>query len=420
MPTHRRKKTAADRARLQAKIRILIDEGYPPNQAVAIAYRMLDFGRRKLETRPQAFNEPYDPDTAFAYFPYWWESEKLSAPPNPDLEQRYSHAIGPFTSKERQAIYDAGGNSTSLLIQETGDPNWAEHGSMPRKGQGGHVIEGYRRGKWNAINLTTSEIIQFADEEREEAAGIPGEPFHLKTEIRPKRGRPVGSPYREPPLTAYEAQQRRRKGATVNERMDPPKSPCEEVDGEICTVCGEYYKMVKLGANDIGAASRMVRRSAGGWEAGGGYRSRGPLLWAMHLIKLERWYERHLDHCVMVQIAEEDSAIGFVPIPPAVVWAESFGSSRLQKLAADWYEARDLEQRDEPFRDWIAQPMAPAEYSRKMQRILARIRSLLTTRTQKQRERLELPSRREQGKEWEAKANQILTREEEDTGDYPF
>lgn len=41
----------------------------------------------------------------------------------------------------------------------------------------------------------------------------------------------------------------------------------------------------------------LVRATNGGFEGGGGYRSKGPVLWAMRVLKLDAWYNYHRD-CV--------------------------------------------------------------------------------------------------------------------------
>jgi hypothetical protein len=236
------------------------------------------------------------------------------------------------------------------------------------------------------------------------------EPTTSKSGIRTKakRGRPIKSIYRRDDLTAREAQKRRRKGAVVNETIPRPKPPCKGLDEEKCEVCGEFVKEVKLGANDVQAASQLIRRSAGGWAAGGGYRSRGPLLWAMHVNKLERFYLRHLEHCELQFMYQEETGSIFVPLPPSIVWAESFGDELESQLAQLFQQQLAAEEEDEPFRDWRSQPMAPAEYSPQMTITLLRLRELLDSQQEKNRKKLGLPSRREAGDLWDEEANKLL------------
>jgi hypothetical protein len=423
--------------KLKAKIKILLKEGYPPKQAVAIAYRMIapekavkrmaktyDVARgrpgaskkmtptklyevlamhhRLYELDPGAEFEDrpgFEAVKGFVYYPNWYESTALTAKRNPDRQIRESDPIGPYREsgwrllpKEFHAVEKAG-KWESIVAYET----------SPESELYFHP---------DAVD-TTSEIGLVSS--RHERTGR--DPGHRK----PKRGRPIGSPYRREGLSAWQAQQKRRKGPTVNETLPEPQSPCpDELDGEQCAVCGEYYQLTTLGAGDVQAASRLVRQAAGGWGKGGGYRSRGPLLWAMHTIKLQRWYERHFPHCEMAHAAQEETGSDFVAIPPAVVWAEFFGNRKLERLANSWYQARKNEEQNEPFRDWEASPMAPTEYSRKMISILKRIRVILDSATHKGRKRLEYPSRLEEGTTWDAKADRQLLSPDEEPGDLPF
>lgn len=93
---------------------------------------------------------------------------------------------------------------------------------------------------------------------------------------------------------------RRWKGQAVNAelRAESVFRPGEMdwVDDEACSVCGERYEAVDLGVTwDDGV--QLVRRSnPNGPTPGssGGFRSRGPILFAMKQIKRGRWYDRHI------------------------------------------------------------------------------------------------------------------------------
>ena len=230
----------------------------------------------------------------------------------------------------------------------------------------------------------------------------------IKRRTFAKRGRPIGSIYRRADLSAREAQKRRRGGTVVNELLPVPDPPCNGLNEEMCMVCGEYVREVKLGANDVQAASQLIRSSAGGFESGGGYRSRGPLLWAMHVLKLTRFYERHLEHCELQFMFKEDTGSNFVPLPPAVIWAETFGQPAERRLAELFQEQLRREQESEPFRDWIKEPMAPVEYDPQMTITLLKLRELLDKRQERNRKKLGLPSRREAGDAWDDEANELL------------
>lgn len=194
--------------------------------------------------------------------------------------------------------------------------------------------------------------------------------------------------------TAWERQQPRRKGAIVNESMPRPNPYCEPVDSEMCGICGEYYAEVVLNAGGIQEASDRIRSRAGGWEKGGGYRSRGPLLWTMHILKLEAWYERHFSHC---EIAMQFESYGQpVPFPPSIIWSESFGTPQLKRLSDQWANLYELELKKDPFSTGV---LLPSEYSPQMNRLLVKIQQLVN-RQEPKRRRLELPNRQQAFEIW--------------------
>lgn len=83
------------------------------------------------------------------------------------------------------------------------------------------------------------------------------------------------------------------KGPTVNPLCREPSSPGPWVDSRRCAVCGALYDDYR-GASDFGEQAQELRgaaRSEG--DPGGGYRSRGPVLWRMRCAKLTAWYLEH-------------------------------------------------------------------------------------------------------------------------------
>tara|TARA_Y100000310_G_C20462492_1_gene706034 strand:- start:560 stop:856 length:297 start_codon:yes stop_codon:yes gene_type:complete len=67
-------------------------------------------------------------------------------------------------------------------------------------------------------------------------------------------------------------------------------APMPWVDEQRCEACGEEYSSFRCGVSwDDGVDA--VRQA--NIRNGGGYRSRGPVLWAMRVIKLDAWYLRH-------------------------------------------------------------------------------------------------------------------------------
>lgn len=77
----------------------------------------------------------------------------------------------------------------------------------------------------------------------------------------------------------------------VNERIPRPRSPGDWVTESSCC-CGATYKDHRSDSGWTDAVQR-VRAANGGWHEGGGYRSRGTVLWAMKVLKLESWYRDH-------------------------------------------------------------------------------------------------------------------------------
>lgn len=78
-------------------------------------------------------------------------------------------------------------------------------------------------------------------------------------------------------------------GVPVNEDLPAPRSPGPWVDPEQCEACGARYRDFRAGI-DWSDGVALVRGHNG---EGGGYRSRGPVLWAMRVLKLDAWYMEH-------------------------------------------------------------------------------------------------------------------------------
>jgi hypothetical protein len=86
--------------------------------------------------------------------------------------------------------------------------------------------------------------------------------------------------------------------AKTNPEIREPKPPGFWVDYEAC-ICGETYAAFRVfpvggyrGAR-FSEGCDAIRRQAGGYDAGGGYRSRRAVLWAMRVIKLTAWFDEH-------------------------------------------------------------------------------------------------------------------------------
>ena len=95
----------------------------------------------------------------------------------------------------------------------------------------------------------------------------------------------------------------------MNATMREPRSPGPWVDEDGCA-CGDSFADFHAGITfDEGV--QAVRAAGGGFDAGGGYRSRGPVLWAMHVLRLDDWYREHSDHAWFL----DDDEPAYTPSP---------------------------------------------------------------------------------------------------------
>jgi len=165
---------------------------------------------------------------------------------------------------------------------------------------------------------------------------------------------------------AAEAQERRKGGVTVNPLIVKPAPYCEQVTGSYCSVCGEYASQVNLGIDEVEAIQRLRSSFPQGRAPEGQlYITRGPMLWAMHVLKTEAFFERHLPHCELATEYESEG-VDRVPIPPPVIWAESFGDAKQKRVAAAFMaEYTKQEENLLPF-----ELVNPTDYTKKMNKNL--------------------------------------------------
>ena len=165
---------------------------------------------------------------------------------------------------------------------------------------------------------------------------------------------------------AVEAQQRRKGGVTVNPLIVKPPPYCEQVTGSYCSVCGEYASQVNLGIDEVEAIQRLRSSFPQGRAPEGQlYITRGPMLWAMHVLKTEAFFERHLPHCELAAGFEAEG-VDRVPFPPPVIWAESFGDAKQKRVAAAFMaEYTKIEENLLPF-----ELVNPSDYTKKMNKNL--------------------------------------------------
>jgi len=207
-------------------------------------------------------------------------------------------------------------------------------------------------------------------------------------------------------LGAREAQRRRTSGAIVNPEIPLPKPFCKEVGRSYCEVCGEYAAWVNFGI-DKEEAALFIRQRFPNFIAPEGklYISRGPLLWAMHVMKTEKFFERHAEHCELALEYKRFEDMDMVPIPPVVIWAQSFGSPKEQRVAQAFMEGYD----DPSFLLFVGEIREPKTYTSKMNKQLD---ILINLRPKEQRQQLKLDL-----KNWK---QEIIVQDEMLSDDLPF
>lgn len=93
----------------------------------------------------------------------------------------------------------------------------------------------------------------------------------------------------------------------VNVPIKLPKLP-PWLDLESCEGCGDLYKDHRGDYDWQAACNRMRHAAEAEGDSGGGYRSRGPVLWALRVLKAESWL---LDHVYCDPSKPDDPA----PVP---------------------------------------------------------------------------------------------------------
>ncbi len=86
----------------------------------------------------------------------------------------------------------------------------------------------------------------------------------------------------------------RHQGSVVNADIPKPKRPGWWVDEKNCDVCGKTYLAHRAPSGNDEALQLVRQANKAAGDDGGGYRSRGPMLWARKILKLEHWYETHM------------------------------------------------------------------------------------------------------------------------------
>lgn len=143
---------------------------------------------------------------------------------------------------------------------------------------------------------------------------------------------------------------RRAKGSVVNVAQDVKCPPWMTGDCERCEVCGEAADQVSFGIT-WSDGEEAIRQAS---TAGGGYRSRGPVLWAMHKLKMDAFELRHLE-CVHYAPTRLGGPFP-TKLPEYLVWAVRFGSDADQLVAIE--RARRADVPDETMYQVVAEEIA--------------------------------------------------------------
>ena len=81
-------------------------------------------------------------------------------------------------------------------------------------------------------------------------------------------------------------------GSVVNPLVTAPRSPGSWVDEDRCD-CGAAYADHRGSYGFHEAAQRLRAMAKAAGDEGGGFRSRGAVLWVLRTLKLESWYLEH-------------------------------------------------------------------------------------------------------------------------------
>jgi hypothetical protein len=84
-----------------------------------------------------------------------------------------------------------------------------------------------------------------------------------------------------------------RRPNPVNGTILKPTSPGWWVTETKCSACGRTYENHRAGVGNDDALNLVRSAAKADGDEGGGFRSRGPMLWAKRVLKLSHWYETH-------------------------------------------------------------------------------------------------------------------------------
>jgi len=140
-------------------------------------------------------------------------------------------------------------------------------------------------------------------------------------------------------------------GTVVNEELQITCPRWLDDACDHCEVCGERSNQISLGVTWTDGEQRIRELNL---TKGGGYRSRGPVLYAMHVIKLERFADRHFE-CGQWAAREWGGPIeNGDTLPQYLIWALRFGTHEDELVAIARAKRADVPQRrlDEQIGSW--------------------------------------------------------------------
>ncbi len=128
----------------------------------------------------------------------------------------------------------------------------------------------------------------------------------------------------------YQRHKVRSRGRPVNAYIPLPDAPpCYgNFEDDTCGVCGQRYDQFKAGINYDDGIQLMLQAARREGVEGGGYRSRGSVLYAMAVLKRSQFYQRHELFCCRVVFEFQEEArdqMAFFPIPPIVMYLSNYG-----------------------------------------------------------------------------------------------
>ena len=113
----------------------------------------------------------------------------------------------------------------------------------------------------------------------------------------------------------------RHTGSVVNEELTIRCPRWIDDACEHCDVCGEKADQISLGVTWADGERKMREVNPDG-----GFRSRGPVLFAMHVVKLDRFAERHFECGYWAPKRQGGDVPTGQTLPQYLIWAYRFGT----------------------------------------------------------------------------------------------